>query len=72
MAYLVDAGSYNSSQSEGFFHHHDMFRTMMGWGGQGSFYWVFPLITWLLLVIGLMVFIRWLWLKGNQEQKSKK
>lgn len=50
-----------------YFGHHPM---MWGWGGaSGAGFWIWLIlssITWILMVIALVAFIRWLWKKGNK------
>ncbi len=44
-----------------------------GWGMMGGSVfgsWLGVLIT-ILIILLLVVFIRWLWIKGNQERRSK-
>jgi len=54
-----------------FWGHHPM----MGWMGVGSgAFWIFGvlwLVTWVLVIIALITFIRWLWKKGNDEEARR-
>lgn len=42
---------------------------MMGWGGygygMGIFGWLFMLLFWGLIIVGLVLVVRWLWDKGR-------
>jgi hypothetical protein len=52
--------------------------SMMGfWGGPGgvsgwqSGFWVWPILgwlTWILIIVALVAFIRWMWKKGDKEK----
>lgn len=43
---------------------------MMGWGGYGGFGmgffgWIFMLLFWGLIIVGLVLLVRWLWDQGR-------
>ncbi|MBI4840694.1 MAG: SHOCT domain-containing protein [candidate division NC10 bacterium] len=43
---------------------------MMGWGGYGAFGmgfvgWIFMLLFWGLIIVGLVLVVRWLWDQGR-------
>jgi len=46
------------------------------WGNMGTSYlWIhalLALITWILLIAVLFALFRWLWFKGNEENKRRK
>lgn len=47
---------------------------MMGWGGSGYgmgiFGWLFMLVFWGLIIVGLVLLVRWLWDQGRSAGGS--
>ncbi len=48
----------------------DMPGAMGNIGSGGFFFGLFPLIAWVLFILVLIALFRWLWFKGNEEQKK--
>lgn len=40
----------------------------MAWRNYFQFHWVLGLITWILIIVLLISFIRWLWRKGDKTR----
>jgi putative membrane protein len=44
---------------------------MMGWGyGGGWGWWIFMVIFWLAVLIGIIALIRWLWVAGGRTSRQ--
>ena len=51
-------------------HHHGMMDDLM-WFGGGMFGWIFMILLWVAVVVGVVAFIKWLLKPGRGEAKTK-
>ncbi|OGD85795.1 hypothetical protein A2Z23_00725 [Candidatus Curtissbacteria bacterium RBG_16_39_7] len=79
LAHMNDFWATPSARGEGWFPGcHMMGPGMMGfWGGPGatgglqSGFWIWSILgwlTWILVIVALIAFIRWMWKKGDKEK----
>jgi len=79
LAHMDNFWATTSARSEGWLPgYHMTGPSMMGlWGGPGTFggwqtgFWIWLIIgwlTWILIIVALIAFIRWMWKKGDKEK----
>lgn len=66
--WATQSGQLENLYERGWYPHKFMGPWMMGGYGQETF-WIFALlciVTWVLIIVALIAFIRWMWKKGDK------
>jgi hypothetical protein len=74
LAHMYNYWATSSAQGQGWFPGYHMMGPWGGsqvMGGWQSGFWIWSILgwlTWILLIVALIAFIRWMWKKGDKEK----